>query len=1023
MMMKTCCIHGRYAIRLLVTMASLCQLVFAQGSGSIRGRVLDKKTGDPLPGANVVLQNTAIGASTDLDGNYRIRIAPSGTQILRASYLGYAAETITVTIRENQEIQQDFTLVPVALEGEEVIVTAQAQGQNAAINQQLSSNTITNVVSSARIKELPDVNAAESIGRLPGVAINRSGGEANTVNIRGLDPKYNLVTVNGIRLPSSGDDRNTALLTSVLANQSNPGGYRFGGNDRGVDLSLVASNTLDGIELKKAITPDMDADVLGGTIDLKLKEAPEGYHLNLSGQGGYNQLQNYYGNYNFSGNASNRFLDGALGVIVTGNTDHYDRSADKLNGRYIAVPRSRANTVDAFDVREEKANRERTGGNLLLDLNIPDGKVNAHVVYNRMNYDGIYRVNNFDVTQPRHYFDLEDRKGTTDIFSGSLSAKQDYGWIRFDAGVSRNGSESSSPDERGYHFSHETGGVYNYGSYQVDSTTTPLEIPVYATNDTGKTLFAEAYRFDTKRNEYQTTAQLNVSAPFRLGDFVSGYVKGGGKFRQLSRRNDEEVYGISGLQYGGGLNQLTALARTLSILYPNDWDYLRDSAYIRVNNGLPIGRFLYDYSRTNFLDGEYPIGLTIDPAKVDQLMEAMILTPVAYERRTIASLGRDYDGVERYQAAYLMAEFSIGGYVRVLPGIRWEKDYSTYHGQRYKEVITGGNTQGPPADYSPITSERKNQFWLPMVHVSADPLEWLKLRFAFTKTLTRPDFNLYAPITFINSLQTQIVAANSNLRPSISRNFDVSASVFDQYVGLFTVSGFYKEIEGLIFSSQYNILPGQGLGPPPGSNIPDSWLFGAGGAVFSPTIYSYPMNNLTPAYVRGIELEWQTHFWYLPSFLQGLVLNVNYTRIGSSVDIHFFTRHDSLIRLIPPLRRSTLIDTSVTSRVPGQPSDLLNVTLGYDYGGFSVRLSYLFQSDRVSSINVTNASLSSFTTSYSRWDLSLSQRLFDWGLQVFANLANLNARRDESTLDYQFYHPTSIQSYGFTMDVGVRFQL
>jgi hypothetical protein len=153
------------------------------------------------------------------------------------------------------------------------------------------------------------------------------------------------------------------------------------------------------------------------------------------------------------------------------------------------------------------------------------------------------------------------------------------------------------------------------------------------------------------------------------------------------------------------------------------------------------------------------------------------------------------------------------------------------------------------------------------------------------------------------------------------------------------------------------------------------------------------------------------------------VLNVNYTRIGSNVDIHYYTKHDSVIRQIPRIVTNIAVDTSRASRVPGQPSSLLNVTLGYDYQGFAIRLSFLYQSDRVAGINLDNHSLDSFTGTYERWDLSLQQSITEWGLQVFANLSNLNARPDESALRYQFYHPTSIEYYGFTMDVGVRFKL
>ena len=78
-------------------------------------------------------------------------------------------------------------------EGDVVVVSAQREGQMAAINQQINSISIKNIVSADKIEELPESNAAEAVGRLPGVSLQREGGEGNKVVIRGLAPKYNKV--------------------------------------------------------------------------------------------------------------------------------------------------------------------------------------------------------------------------------------------------------------------------------------------------------------------------------------------------------------------------------------------------------------------------------------------------------------------------------------------------------------------------------------------------------------------------------------------------------------------------------------------------------------------------------------------------------------------------------------------------------------------------------------------------------------------------------------------------------------
>ncbi|MFO7447538.1 MAG: carboxypeptidase-like regulatory domain-containing protein, partial [Ignavibacteriaceae bacterium] len=233
-MLNFYCNSRRFAV-LLLTICIPLQFIHAQGTGSIRGKILDQTNGEGLIGANIVVQNSNIGAAADIDGNFYIHNVPAGPQVLIVSYIGFISQTVQVNVVEGRTLEVSYELSPRVLEGEEVVITGQAQGQLSAINQQFSSNTIANVVSKDRIKELPDVNAAETIGRLPGVSIERSGGEANKISIRGLQPKYNAVTVNGVRIPATGAE------------------------DRSVDLSLISSNMLDGITLKKANTPDMDA--------------------------------------------------------------------------------------------------------------------------------------------------------------------------------------------------------------------------------------------------------------------------------------------------------------------------------------------------------------------------------------------------------------------------------------------------------------------------------------------------------------------------------------------------------------------------------------------------------------------------------------------------------------------------------------------------------------------------------------------------------------------------------------------
>ena len=124
---------------LLFTATSL----FAQGT--IRGVIKDSLTAETLVGANVFLEGTSLGSATDIEGEYRIPRVPEGTYRLRISYIGYKPRTITVTVADNRTVVVNESLSPDFIESTTIVVSAQALGQAAAINQQKSSNTIINI--------------------------------------------------------------------------------------------------------------------------------------------------------------------------------------------------------------------------------------------------------------------------------------------------------------------------------------------------------------------------------------------------------------------------------------------------------------------------------------------------------------------------------------------------------------------------------------------------------------------------------------------------------------------------------------------------------------------------------------------------------------------------------------------------------------------------------------------------------------------------------------------------------------
>lgn len=951
---------------------------YGQQSGTIEGVVYDSGSNEPLFGANIFVLGTNRGASANADGEFTIRNVSPGTVTLRVSYLGYRTEEEVVEVEAGETLNLVLNLTWAGVEGQEVTVSAQARGQMSAINQQRASNRISNIVSSDRIQELPDVNAAESIGRLPGISVQRSGGEANKIVVRGLSPKYNTVTVNGVRLPST-DTQN-----------------------RSVDLSLVSSNMLDGIEVTKALTADQDADALGGTVDLRLMNAREGgVAVDLKAQGGYTALQNTYGNYQVTGSVGDRFFDNKFGVILNFNTDRYDRSADFLDASYgsrLGDDGERFPLPTSLNVRENSLDRSRVGGSAILDLRIPNGGIVYNAMYNQLKNDGISRNNNMNYGNRVHEYVLTEGFNETSVFASGLMLEQDFGWIQYDAGASLTGSVSESPNDLNWRFREESAADQ---SLQED-TLRPRDIPLLFRNNIDNTYlydFSETWR---KTDENEVGFQANVQVPFSLSNNLNGYFKTGAKYRRLDRENNQIQQGANAF-YGGGQSLRVAIADEMSDLDLNG------------TNRLPLTPFQDDYTRDNFLEGRFPLGYTMNPdlmRQVNQIAQNGEFT--SFSRQ--GSLGNDYVGNEEFTSFYMMSEVEIGRYLTIMPGFRYEHESTDYTAKYSGGLEPPAGTALEDISFSDTTATRTNDFLLPNIHMQIKPTDWINLRLAYTHTISRPDFRQFAPITYYNFTGGWANAPNPDLKSSRSRNYDASLSVFQSKLGFFTVSGFYKEIEDLIWGVSFGTIPGQQI-------LPDLEIREAAGNVVD--VFT-SINNPNPAYVKGIELDWQTSFWYLPSFLKGLVLNVNYTHIVTETEVPAFELVEVPITprpRRPPFVERVLEDRLVSRTLPDQPSDIINVTVGYDLRGFSGRVSFFQQMGSIiGSGDAFSTWNNTYNDDYFRIDVSLKQQLPS-NFEVFMNLNNVNSQGDRTYQSPVYQYPLNEQNYGFTMDLGVRFKL
>jgi TonB-dependent receptor len=379
----------------------------AQANGSVYGVITDALTGDPLPGATIIIEGTVTGTVTDMNGAFRMMNVSAGSYNFVVSFIGYKKQIVERDVSNGSSTELNIQMGVDAVGLEEVVISAQMMGQRAAINQQLNSDALTNVVSADKIRELPDVNAAEAIGRLPGVSVQRSGGEATKVVVRGLSPDLTSVTINGVKIPATGS------------------------GDRSVELSMISPELLSNIELFKSPTADMDGDFIGGVINLGVTKAPDIPVSEIRVYSGYNSLKDEFKNYKGSLNLSRRFFNKKLGFMLKANYEHTNRSSERINVSW------NKNNIDEGDVlvsnlriTDEEKMIQRFGGSAQLDYQYESGYIMAQALYSGR-YTNKYISQNRLENAGRIFHLPTHNYGTVSTLQTLLSGKQRWKSIIF----------------------------------------------------------------------------------------------------------------------------------------------------------------------------------------------------------------------------------------------------------------------------------------------------------------------------------------------------------------------------------------------------------------------------------------------------------------------------------------------------------------------------------------------------------------------------------------------------------------
>ncbi|PKK35900.1 TonB-dependent receptor [Siphonobacter sp. SORGH_AS_0500] len=254
-----------YSIIVFISLIS-----FYSWAGSIKGKVSELSSGEPITGAVIRVENTMYHDLSGYDGSYTIKNLPAGTYRVTISFITFQSTTKEVKISGTETVVLDAFLEPSHKQNlQEVVVKTGREGatDQTARHLERSADQVMNIVSGRSIQLSPDLTVANVIQRVSGVSIERnSNGDGQYAIVRGMDKRYNYTLVNGVKIPSP-DNR-----------------YRY------VPLDIFPSDLLDRLEVYKALTPRMEGDAIGGAVNLVMKDAPNQHLFTANVSTGYSEL-------------------------------------------------------------------------------------------------------------------------------------------------------------------------------------------------------------------------------------------------------------------------------------------------------------------------------------------------------------------------------------------------------------------------------------------------------------------------------------------------------------------------------------------------------------------------------------------------------------------------------------------------------------------------------------------------------------------------------------------------------------
>lgn len=925
-------------------------------AATIAGRVSNAATKVNLEGVVVSLEGTGFATRTERDGAYSLRV-PAGSYRLIAEYTGMDASAIQVSVAAGATVRRDIALTSALYELEKFTVLGEREGSSLSITQQRNATNVKNVVSADAFGAVADANIGNVLKFLPGISFVNGESEISSILVRGIGADMNSVAVDGTRLAS---------------------GTVAGAASRATDVSRLAADSIESIEVIKGLTPDLDADSIGGAINLKSKTPFDRSQRLLSFSAGtsYGLIGETYSPLGSVMYSDILGKERKLGVLLTASYNRTQIPSDQARVFYEqTLDTNRPIWFNLNFIGEDALTRARLGFGLRLDYRITDTHrvfvAPGYSYYNNTLFRRRLTTSGITAAQVRPGW----TDAVTDTFNHTAGLEQNYRDSRNDTIMFQAGGEGRLPGKR-----------YDYSfNYSKSSSRDHRDLLT-------RSIAGVGFRFDRSRSNTFPDA-IQTSGPDIMNPANS-------PIGNLDFQDDtvaEKIWGFQvNYQRAFELAVPTSLKAGLRFRSQERVADINRDRYTYIGPDRASGRFI-DRSYSHRPLGRYPVYPFVDiPLLKDELRKA----PDQFRNVPQNSLLNDFEAEEQVSAGYLMGQ-QVLGRLSLLAGVRVEE--TRVRGVGALQQLTPEEIARRQAYVGTVTPEESRRRFaaefgrklaktdayrdvFPSVHFKYQASKGLSARASWSTSIGRPNFSQIVSTTSVNDQLQTVSTSAVKLKPQHADSFDASMQYYFEPAGMISLGVFLKEIKDFIYRSSGTLVAA-------GENNGFDGLYQG---------YQLTTNlNGGSARVRGVEIAYQQQLSRIASVLRGFALFGNYTWLESRGN---YGNVDGPVLQVAP--------------IGGFVPRTANVGVSYIRNGWTVRAKMNYIGPGKMQAWNANPLTRQYLYTYKQFDFDLAYDVNShWG--IYINLINAF---DAPTFNYYEYvpsRPRAVLNYGGTIKAGV----